>query len=182
MDIENIKGTLLIAVLTFLVAILVTLGSQLQIEYVSLIPAIIILLIIIFIGIISDMIGVAVTAASIKTFNARAAKRLFGAKEALFLVKHADRVASLMCDIVGDICGTVGGATGAIIVLRIIAVWGGSEGFINLIVIGLVAALTVGGKSFFKTYGIKSADEIVFFVGKVIASFTVISAKLRGDK
>ncbi|WP_230866929.1 MULTISPECIES: hypothetical protein [Halanaerobiaceae] len=186
MDIENIKGSLLIAILTFLIAILVTLGSQLQIEHVSLIPAIIILLIIIFIGIISDMIGVAATAANIKTFNARAAKRLFGAKEALFLVKHADRVASLMCDIVGDICGTVSGATGAIIVLRIIAVWGGSEGFINLIVIGLVAALTVGGKSFFKTYGIKSADEIIFFVGKIIAGFIlirlVIAAKLRGDK
>lgn len=186
MDTENIKGSLLITILTFLIAILVTLGSQLQIEYVSLIPAIIILLIIIFIGIISDMIGVAATAASIKTFNARAAKRLFGAKEALFLVKHADRVASLMCDIVGDICGTVSGATGAIIVLRIITVWGGSEGFINLIVIGLVAALTVGGKSFFKAYGIKSADEIIYFVGKIIAAFIlirlVIVAKLRGDK
>jgi len=181
---NNLKGSLLIAIFTFLLAILVTLSSQAQIKDVSLGPAIIILLTIVFIGIISDMVGVAATAAEERTFNARASKKVFGAKPGLILVKHADRVSSLMCDIVGDICGTISGAIGLAIVFRIVQHWGGSETLINLITIGLIAALTVGGKAFFKTFGIKNADEIIFFVGKILAGFEVfwltIVSKIRG--
>lgn len=178
---ENLRGSLLIALFTFLAAILVTLISQSGIRYVSLVPAIIILSIIIFIGIISDMVGVAATAAEEKSFNARAAKKLFGAREGLFLVRHADRVSSLMCDIIGDICGTVSGALGVVIVIRIIDNWGGSETLINLIIIGLVAALTVGGKAFFKTYGIKRADDIIFFAGKLLAGLKLVKGFFRGE-
>ena len=184
-NMDNIKGSFLIAIFTFLIAVLVTLSSQTRIQYVSFIPAVIILLVIIFTGIISDMVGVAATVANPKTFNARAAKKLFGARNGLFLVKHADRVASLMCDIVGDICGTVSGATGIVIVLRIINNWGGSQSLFNLLMIGFISALTVGGKAFFKTYGIRRADEIIFFVGKILAGFELvgitISSRLRGE-
>lgn len=183
---KNFKGSLMIAIFTFLIAILVTLSSQTRIQYVSLFPAVTILLAIIFIGIISDMVGVAATVANETAFNARAAKRVFGARYGLYLVKHGDRVASLMCDIVGDICGTVSGGIGVIIVIRIINSWGGSQALFNLIIIGLISSLTVGGKAFFKTYGIKKADEIIFFVGKIIAGFqliwTTIVFKLRGER
>ena len=182
---ENIKGSLLIAIFTFLIAILVTLSSQTRIQYVSFIPAITILLVIIFTGIISDMVGVAATVANPRTFNARAAKKIFGARNGLYLVKHADRVASLMCDIVGDICGTVSGAIGIVITLRIINNWGGSQSLYNLLMIGFISALTVGGKAYFKTFGMKKADEVIFYVGKILAGFefvgTTIGSKLRGE-
>jgi len=166
--------SLLIALFTFLVAILVTLISQSGINYLSLLPAILILFFIIFIGIISDMIGVAATAAEESSFNARAAKKVTGAREGLYLVRHANRVSSFMCDIVGDICGTVSGALSVVVFIRIFNNFGGSELLANLIIIGLVAALTVGGKAFFKTYGIKRADSIIFFVGKTLASIKLI--------
>lgn len=176
----------MIAVFTFLIAILVTLSSQARINYVSFGPAVSILLGIIFIGIISDMVGVAATVAEEKTFNAMCSRRIFGARQGLFLVKHADRVASLMCDIIGDICGTVSGAIGAVIVLRIVNKWGGSATLVNLIIIGFVAALTVGGKAFFKSFGLKKADQIIFFTGKIIATFvlikTLIIVKFRGER
>lgn len=179
------KSSLLIAVLTFFIAIMVTLSSQSRIEYVSSIPAVIILLVIIFTGILSDMVGVAATVASQRTFNAKAAKKVFGARSSLFLVNHGDRVSSFMCDIVGDICGTVSGAIGMSIVLRIVSNWGGSQSLINLLMIGLISALTVGGKAYFKTYGIRNADKIIFIAGKIIASFkligTTIGSKLRGE-
>ncbi|MFW6021932.1 MAG: hypothetical protein ACOCQW_00220 [Halanaerobiaceae bacterium] len=182
---QNLKGSLLIAIFTFLIAILVTLSSQTRVQYVSIFPAIIILLIIIFTGIICDMVGVAATVADPRSFNARAAKKVFGARTGLYLVKHAEFVASLMCDIVGDICGTVAGAIGVVIVLRIISRWGGSQSLINLIMIGFISALTVGGKAFFKVYGIKKADDIIFFVGKILAGFryigTMIGTRLRGE-
>ncbi|MFP4660869.1 MAG: hypothetical protein ACLFPF_01640 [Halanaerobiales bacterium] len=183
---KNLKGSLLIAIFTFLVAILVTLSSQTRIQYVSFTPAVIILLVIIFTGILSDMVGVAATVASPSTFNARAAKKVFGARKGLFLVKHGDRVASLMCDIVGDICGTVSGAIGIVIVLRIMNNWGGSQSILNLLMIGFISALTVGGKAYFKTFGIRKADEIIFYVGKMLAGFELIgntiSLRLRGEK
>ncbi len=183
---KNLRYSLIITLLTFLLAILVTLSSQSRLNYVSLGPAMIILLIIIFVGIISDMVGVAATVASEKSFNARAAKKIFGAKQGLFLVKHGDRVASLMCDIIGDICGTVSGAIGAVIVLRIVKNFGSPETLVNLIIIGMTAALTVGGKAFFKAYGIKKANEIVFFVGKLMAGLYFLKgfifSRLRGEK
>ncbi|MFW6035269.1 MAG: hypothetical protein ACOCRZ_03335 [Halothermotrichaceae bacterium] len=183
---ENLKNSILAGIFTFFMAVLVTISSQAQLEYVSIIPAIIILILIIFTGVIADMVGVAATAADEKTFNARAAKKIFGAKQGLYMVKYADRVASLMCDIIGDICGTVSGAIGVIIMIRIVNLWGVSRTVVNLVIIGFAAALTVGGKAFFKTFGIKNADEIVFFAGKILAGFELvwvtIVSKLRGEK
>jgi CDP-diglyceride synthetase len=152
----------------------------------SLWPATFVLLIIIFTGVLSDMIGVAATVAKEEPFNAKASKKIFGAKYGLYLAQHGERVASLMCDIVGDICGTVGGAIGAIIVLRIVNNFGNPQTFINLIVIGIISALTVGGKAFFKHYGIKKSNEIIFFAGKLLATFGYIKSllldKIRGEK
>ncbi len=183
---NNLKSSVFIAFFTFLIAILVTLSSQTRIEYVSLLSAIIILIIIIFIGIISDMIGVAATVARKKSLNARAAKKIFGARQSLYLAQHGDRVASFMCDIVGDICGTVSGAIGAVIVIRIVNNWGGSSTLINLIIIGIISAITVGGKAYLKSYGMKKADEIIFFVGKILGSLGLIKqimgSKLRGGE
>jgi hypothetical protein len=152
----------------------------------SLWPATFVLLIIIFTGVLSDMIGVAATVAKEEPFNAKASKKIFGAKYGLYLAQHGERVASLMCDIVGDICGTVGGAIGAIIVLRIVNNFGNPQTFINLNVIGIISALTVGGKAFFKHYGIKKSNEIIFFAGKLLATFGYIKSllldKIRGEK
>ncbi|WP_041606334.1 hypothetical protein [Halothermothrix orenii] len=182
---KNLRSSITIGLVTFLIAILVTLISQSRIRYISLNTAIIVLLSIIFVGIISDMVGVAATAAEEKNFNARAAKKIPGARQGLYLVQHADRVASFMCDIVGDICGTISGAIGAVIVIKLVDRWNLAETFTNLITIGLIASLTVGGKAFFKWYGIKKADEIIFFVGKILAGLSLVKRrvinKIRGD-
>jgi CBS domain containing-hemolysin-like protein len=182
---QNLKGSLMIALSTFFITILVTLSSQSRIEYVHFSIAIIILMLIIFTGVFSDMIGVAATAAEKEAFNAKSAKRVYGAKYGLFLLLHADRVATFMCDIIGDICGTISGAIGAIIVVKIINTWGGSLIIVNLIVLGIIASLTVGGKAYYKTYGINRANDIILFVGKILAGFGLlkkyIEGKFRGE-
>ena len=150
----------------------------------SLGPAVIVLLIIIFTGVFSDMIGVAATVAREEPFNAKASKKVFGAKEGLYLAKHGERVASLMCDIVGDICGTISGAIGAVIVLRIVSNFSAPQTPINLVLMGIISALTVGGKAFCKRFAIKKAEEIIFFVGSILASFKLLKytfkEKIRG--
>jgi CBS domain containing-hemolysin-like protein len=75
-----------------------------------------------------------------------------------------------MCDIVGDICGIISGSLGTIIVIKMANNWQVPESWIDLLILSLIASLTVGGKSFLKNYGIKRANEIILFVGKILAS------------
>ncbi|MBF8437559.1 hypothetical protein I0Q91_10730 [Halanaerobiaceae bacterium Z-7014] len=165
---QNFKSSLFIALLTFWLAVVVSFLSQTRITDLDLLPAFFVLLLIIITGILSDMVGVAATVAREEPFNAMASKKISGAKIGLWLVRRGDKVASLMCDIIGDICGTVSGAIGAIIVLQILeeVIW--PETIVNLLMIGFIASLTVGGKAFCKYYGIKKAEEITFNVSRFL--------------
>ncbi|MFW5787780.1 MAG: hypothetical protein ACOCV3_05890, partial [Halanaerobiales bacterium] len=102
---KNFRASILIALFTFFLAVVVTLLSQSKVHMMDLGPALILLLFIIFIGVFFDMIGVAATVAREEPFNAKASKKVFGAKCGLYLARNGERVASFMCDIVGDICG-----------------------------------------------------------------------------
>ncbi|MCL0043818.1 hypothetical protein M1M96_01885, partial [Peptococcaceae bacterium] len=55
----------------------------------------IVLIIIIFVGIVFDTFGTAATAAREKPFHAMAAKKVLGAKQSIYLVRNADRVANI---------------------------------------------------------------------------------------
>ncbi|MGM0419656.1 MAG: hypothetical protein ACQEQG_01550 [Bacillota bacterium] len=170
---NNLRGSLLIALLTFWLAVIVSFFSQTRISDLHTLPAVLVLLLIIIIGVLSDMVGVAATVAREGPFNAKAAKKVPGAKIGLWLVRHGDKVASLMCDIVGDICGTVSGAIGAIIILDLIQEFSLPGTIINLAMLGFIAALTVGGKAFCKSYGIKKSHEIIFQVSKILSFLKV---------
>lgn len=161
--------------LTFIIAILVTLISTGLAEFVSLPIAMVILVVIISIGIIFDLVGVAATAAEVAPLNAKAAKKIFGAKRALFLIKHADVVASFCCDIVGDVCGTISGALSAVIILRISTNFSIDDHFLEVFALALIAALTVGGKAFGKRVGIDRANDIIFLIGKLFATVGLIA-------
>lgn len=160
--------------LTFIIAVLVTLSSTGIAEHVSIYFAILILFLVVIVGIIFDIIGVAATVADLAPLNAKAAKRVFGAKKALFLVKRADEVASFCCDIVGDICGTIGGALGAVVILRISQGFNLNQNILEIVILAMIAAITVGGKAYGKKIGIDKADEIIFTIGKIIASIALV--------
>ena len=76
--------------------------------------ALVVLAVFIGLGIVFDIVGVAVTAADPRPFHSMAAHREKGAKEALFLLRNASRVSSVCNDVVGDICGIVSGTTAAV--------------------------------------------------------------------
>ena len=78
-----------------------------------------VLLLFIALGIVFDMIGVASTSATEKEFHSMAAHRVRGAREAVWMVRNAEKVSSICNDVVGDICGIISGATGALIVAHI---------------------------------------------------------------
>ena len=66
--------------------------------------SVIILIAVVLIGIIFDVIGVAVTIAPEEDFHAKATKKADGAKTSLNLIKNATKVANICADVIGDIC------------------------------------------------------------------------------
>lgn len=167
----NLISGSIVAFFTFFIALLVSLGSEALVRAVnSVIVAIVLLLIIIFLGIFFDIIGTAATAALLPPFNAKAAKKVFGAKQAVKIIRNNDRVANFCNDVVGDVAGTLSGAIGAGIVVSLSS----RLGFIDLVLGGsvmtsLIAALTVGGKAIGKTIAVNNANSIIFRVAVIIA-------------
>ena len=135
----------------------------------SIIVAFIILLAIVLIGIVFDVIGVAVTSADEKPFHSMASRKVPGAQESIKLLRNAERVSSICNDVVGDICGVVSGSASATIAAQVLSNFEFSaESVIPLIMSALVAGLTVGGKAIGKTFAMNSCTAIVHGVGKIV--------------
>ncbi len=130
-----------------------------------------ILLTIVLIGIIFDIVGVAVTSADEKPFHSMAARKVPGAYEAIRLLRNAERVSSICCDVIGDICGVVSGSASATIAAQILSNFQFSwPNLVSLLMSALVAGLTVGGKAIGKTFAMNSSTTIVHSVGKIVYS------------
>ena len=148
-------------------------ASASTLEGVSVYVAIFIVLIIVFVGILFDTIGIAVARAKAPVFHSMAAKKLYGAKQAIWLVNHADKVASICNDVIGDICGVISGAASTLIIISIIGnMQNDPKSWPSLIVSGAVAALTVGGKAIGKTIAVKNGNEIVYKSGVILRFFS----------
>ena len=131
--------------------------------------AFLILLLIVLIGIIFDIIGVAVTSADEKPFHSMASRKVPGAMDSIKLLRNAERVSSICNDVVGDICGVVSGSASATIALQILQNFDFSwPQVVSLMMSALVAGLTVAGKAIGKTFAIGSCTQIVQSVGKLI--------------
>ena len=147
-------------------------ASASALEGVSFCVAILIVIIIVLIGIIFDTVGISVAGAKVSVFHSMAAKKLYGAKQAIWLVNHADKVASICNDFIGDICGVISGAASTLIIISILGnMQNDPKSWPNLIVSGAVAALTVGGKAIGKTIAVKEGNKIVYKVGVVLRFF-----------
>jgi len=164
---------------TFVLSLLMSLFSQaIFFSMNSIILALIVLLFIIFVGIIFDMIGIAAAAAEEAPFLAKAAKKVPGAREALYIVRNADRFSNFCNDVIGDIAGVVSGTLGALLVLNLV-----TKGFfrdntvISIVATGLISALTVGGKALGKTYALKKSTEIVLGFAYVLLKIETLFAK-----
>ena len=144
---KTIKWVVTVFFVTIFISGLISLVSDEVMENSSLLVAFLILLVIIFLGIIFDIVGMAVASASEKPFHSMAAKKVPGAQEAIRLLRNAERVSSICNDVVGDICGVVSGSASATIAALILVDMdlGWPRG-ISLAMSALAAGLTVGGQ------------------------------------
>src|SRR5690625_4480506 len=106
---RSIKFSLTIAVITLVLAAAFSVISSSILSHVSWVIGLIIVFIIVLIGIFFDMLGIASTAAKEAPFHAMAAEKVNGAKEAVVIIKNADKFSSFCNDVIGDISGIVSG-------------------------------------------------------------------------
>ena len=169
---KTIRWVVTIFVITIFVSGTISLVSDIIMESSTILVAFLILLAIVLIGIIFDVIGVAVTSADEKPFHSMSARKVPGGQEAIRLLRNAERVSSICNDVVGDICGVVSGSASATIAVQVLQnfefAW---PQMMSLLMSALVAGLTVGGKAVGKTFAINSCTQIVAGVGRTIYFF-----------
>lgn len=104
---ENVRWFIQIFITTFLLSLFFSYISTTAINDIPMIPAILILLLVIGIGILFDIVGVAVTVAEEQEFHAKASKKMPGAKTAVKLIRNSAKVANICADVIGDICRSI---------------------------------------------------------------------------
>ena len=166
---KTIRWVVTIFIVTIFISGAISLLSDVIMENSSVFVAFLILLTIILIGIVFDIIGMAVASADEKPFHSMAARKVPGAQESIALLRNAERVSSICNDVVGDICGVVSGSASAIIAVQIISNFDFSwPQIVSLAMSALAAGLTVGGKAIGKSFAVNSSTAIVHSVGKCI--------------
>ena len=158
-------------VLAVVLSALLSFFSTTALEGTGYVVAALVLAVFIGLGIVFDMIGVAVTAADPKPFHSMAAHKEKGAKEALKLLRNADRVSSVCNDVVGDICGIVSGATGAVIVARLQKGLDLESVLISVGVTALISGATIGGKALGKPFAMTQSKRVVHLAGRFLHLF-----------
>lgn len=167
-DHSKLKWFIEVFITTFVLSIIFSYISTNGVSNLNLVSSIIILVVVIAVGIIFDIIGVAVTVANEEEFHAKATKKVDGAKTSIKLIKNSAKVANICADVIGDICGVLSGAISAMIAAKIAEKTGTN---LQFIISAVVASLTVGGKALGKELANKESTPIVHFVGIILSKF-----------
>ena len=169
-DNSNTKWVIESFIITFILSLIFSYISTNGISSLNIIQPLIILILVVFIGIIFDIVGVAVTVANEEEFHAKATKKIKGSKDSIKLIKNAPKVANICADVIGDICGVLSGSISALVAIKI-----GQElnlSFnIQFILSALVSAITVSGKAYGKRIANENSTEIVHKVGIILNKF-----------
>ena len=163
-----------IAIITgsaFAISIMFSFLSEIIISNVTAFVSLLLLFIVIFIGVLFDMIGISVTVADINTFNSMASKKVKGASLAVRFIKNADKVSSFSNDVIGDICGIISGALSSSIAIMLVNKFSINILLVTLLITGIVAALTIGGKALGKSFAINKSNIILYNFSRIMAIF-----------
>lgn len=142
--------------------------SSTAMEGSSYVIAIVVLIVFIGLGIVFDMVGVAVTAADPRPFHSMAAHGEKGGREAVRLLSKANQVSSFCNDVVGDICGIVSGSTAAVIIVELERHFNTTTVLVSIAVMALISGITIGGKALGKTVAINDCTKVVYRVARIM--------------
>lgn len=165
---KTIRWVVTIFLVTIVVTSIITLLSDEIMSSSSIGVSFVILLLIVMVGIIFDIIGVAVTSADETPFHSMAARKVPGAREAIGLLRKAEKVSSICNDVVGDICGIVSGSTAAVIVTQLQRDLSTTSVLVSIGVTALISGITIGGKALGKTVAINQCTSVVYRVARIM--------------
>lgn len=164
------KWILTVVCFSFGLSVVMSFVTSMFVESAGLLVALLSLLVLVSLGILTDIIGVAVTSANEQPFIAMASKRIFGARQALQLIRKAERVSSILNDVVGDIVGIISGSAGSVIAMYLVSL-GLKSAVASMMITAFTSAFMIGGKAYGKGIAIDNSDRIVLFAGKAMAMF-----------
>lgn len=165
---NNNSWVIVIAITTFILSLFFSFVSNTAISKLNIIAGLIVLIIVILIGVVFDLIGVAVTVANEEDFHAQASKKIKGAKTSIKMIRNSAKVSNFCADVIGDICGVLSGAISAMIALKITQNYGVNEN-IQIIFSAIVASITVGGKAITKEIAKRNSTKIVTIISKFVS-------------
>ena len=168
---KTIRWVVTVFLSTVVISGIISLVSDEVMDSSSLPVAFLILLAIVMVGIIFDIIGMAVASADEKPFHSMAARKVPGSQEAIRLLRNAERVSSICNDVVGDICGIVSGSTAAVIVVQLQRDFSTTSVLISIGVTALISGITIGGKALGKTVALNKSTSVVYWVGRFLHLF-----------
>lgn len=167
---KNIRWVIKITLIGLIISITFNFLSQIATTGANIAVALLILALLLFINICSDMIAIATTACELPPLLAMGARKEKGAKTAIWLVKNAEKVSSVFADVVGDIVGLLSGAFVVIIALRLFK--DGNRLIVaNMILSALLGAFIISGKAILKIYALNHPQKIVLQFSKIIEIF-----------
>jgi len=168
-----------ITVITLIIAMLLGYFSMIFMDILSLAGAVFILLFIIFMGIFSDLIGIAVTAANETPFHSMAASKVKGARESVTIIRNASSVSNFFNDVIGDIAGIISGSASSAIVIKLMLDSNRQELILGIILGGIIAGITVGGKAIGKEIALRFSNTIVYRIGLIMYYFKRLTLKRK---
>lgn len=168
---SKVRWIVTVFALTFILSLFFNYISTGAIANLEIVPAVIILILVVFLGILFDIIGVAVTVADETEFHAMASKKIKGSKKAIKLIRNSAKVASVCADIIGDIAGVLSGAISTLIALKVTSTYE-LDFNIQFILSALVASITVGGKAIGKEWSQNHSTQIVSAFSKFLSIFS----------
>ena len=163
-----IQATLISLVL----GLVVTFGAEIVLSDTSIAVSIVLIVVLVFVGVVFDMMGLAVASCDPVPLRSMASRKVRGAKHALSLCANAHKVSSIFNDIVGDSIGVITGVCGA----ALAAVMAGELADMARIAVAVavstaIAATTIGFKAAMKSIAINNSTRIVLTMGKLMAVF-----------
>jgi hypothetical protein len=168
---SSMRWSVLIAMVTFVMACIFTVASSSLLDGVSWGIGMLIVIILIFIGVIFDILGLAAASANEAPFHGMASEKVKGSRQAIYIVRNADRFSNFCNDVIGDITSVISGAAITVVVIKLLNSFGHGEDVmrtvITVIFTAIVSALTVGGKAMGKSFAIHFSTSIVLFIGKL---------------
>lgn len=165
------KWIITVMIISFILSLIFSSLSESVIPNINIIFGIFIIIIFIGIGIIFDMIGVAITAANETPFHSMASKKVKGSKHSVMLLKNSDKLASICNDVIGDVCGVVSGGAGILVANNLANSFKINSSLSVLIITAIIASITIGGKAIGKSVAIRNSESITFKVGKILNIF-----------